>query len=306
MQIEHLRYFIALERYKTIAKASQTVKTSPQNFSRVLKNIELEVETALFFRTSNRIELTADGYHFLEFAKDTIRRYDLICNHSKNSRAGGTPKARITIFSQSMINDAYLHDIITDFTQAHPTIAINNVLTNHTVGAEKISEMKYALGALLEDPSIYETKSLVERHELLPVFTLHPVMVLSKSHPLAKKDALSIHDFDDLTLTVVARHDLSQAETPTILGRFHLKGKVSFLPLSSEKDCYQLTTKGGVVYPTSLESFQKQSLSIREHLIALPISGFSTLIYTLIRPKNLPEDSPEQLFCDYILQYMDK
>ena len=306
MQIEHLRYFIALERYKTIAKASQTVKTSPQNFSRVLKNIELEVGNALFFRTSNHIELTADGYCFLEFAKNTIRQYDLICNHSRNNRVGGAPKTRITIFSQYMITEAYLHDLIADFTEMYPTIAINNILTNQTVGAEKISEMKYAFGALLEDSSIYKMKSLVAHHELSPVFTLHPVMVLSKNHPLSKKESLSIHDFDNLTMTVVARHDLSQAETPTILGRFHLKGKVSFLPLSSEKDCYQLTTKGGVVYPTSLESFQKQSLSIREHLIALPISGFSTLIYTLIYPKNLPEDSPEQLFYDYILQYIDK
>ena len=306
MQIDHLRYFIALDQHKTIAKASKIVKTSPQNFGRILKNIELEIGSVLFFRTSNSIELTADGYHFLEFAKNTISQYDTICKNSRIARTGIPSKSRITLFSQSMINEAYLNDIIADFSEAYPNIAIDNVLTDHMVGAEKISEMKYALGALLEDPSIASMKTLNERNELLPVFTLHPVLVLSKAHPLAKKTSISLHDIESLTLAVVAQNDVAQTETPTILGRFQLKGKVSYLPLSTVKDCYQLTAKSGVACPASLEAFQKQPFGIREQLVALPIAGFPTLIYTLIRPKNLPETSPEQKFCDYVLQYFEK
>ena len=42
MQIEHLRYFIALDTFQSINKNSRELGTTPQNVSRILKNLETE------------------------------------------------------------------------------------------------------------------------------------------------------------------------------------------------------------------------------------------------------------------------
>ena len=65
MQIEHLRYFIALDTFQSINKTSRELGTTPQNVSRILKNLETEMDADLFFRTADGVTLTQTGTDFL-------------------------------------------------------------------------------------------------------------------------------------------------------------------------------------------------------------------------------------------------
>ena len=76
MNVEHMRYFIELERSGSITKAASHLFISPQGLNKALAALEAEVGGQLVERGRRGTRLTDDGRRFLAFAEDTVRGYD--------------------------------------------------------------------------------------------------------------------------------------------------------------------------------------------------------------------------------------
>jgi LysR family hca operon transcriptional activator len=70
MELRHLRYFVAVaEEGSLTAAAEKRLHTAQPSLSRQLRDLELEVGTQLFVRTSRGVVLTAAGQAFLDHAR---------------------------------------------------------------------------------------------------------------------------------------------------------------------------------------------------------------------------------------------
>jgi LysR family hca operon transcriptional activator len=70
MELRHLRYFVAVaEEGSLTVAAEKRLHTAQPSLSRQLRDLELEVGTALFDRNSRGVTLTAAGRAFLEHAR---------------------------------------------------------------------------------------------------------------------------------------------------------------------------------------------------------------------------------------------
>ncbi len=69
MKIENLKYFLAVVRTGSIHKAAEELFLTPQNLSKIIRNIEYDVGKELFVRTSKGMMLSAEGERFLPYAK---------------------------------------------------------------------------------------------------------------------------------------------------------------------------------------------------------------------------------------------
>jgi len=70
MELRHLRYFVAVaEEGSLTVAAEKRLHTAQPSLSRQLRDLELEVGTQLFVRTSRGIVLTAAGQAFLDHAR---------------------------------------------------------------------------------------------------------------------------------------------------------------------------------------------------------------------------------------------
>jgi LysR family hca operon transcriptional activator len=70
MELRHLRYFIAVaEEGSLTVAAEKRLHTAQPSLSRQLRDLELEVGTQLFVRTSRGVVLTAAGQAFLDHAR---------------------------------------------------------------------------------------------------------------------------------------------------------------------------------------------------------------------------------------------
>ncbi len=76
MKIENLKYFLTVARMGSIHKAADALFLTPQNLGTIIKNIEKELETALFVRTPRGVRLTPDGERFLSHAKVIVDSYE--------------------------------------------------------------------------------------------------------------------------------------------------------------------------------------------------------------------------------------
>ena len=78
MDIKDLEIFLAIAHEKSIAKASKRLYMTPQGISKVVKNLEQEMNCRLFMRSSFGMLLTESGERFLEYAeKDTKSYYNV-------------------------------------------------------------------------------------------------------------------------------------------------------------------------------------------------------------------------------------
>ena len=68
MKLENLKYFLAVVRTGSIHKAAEELFLTPQNLSKIIRNIEEDVGKELFIRTSKGMILSAEGERFLPYA----------------------------------------------------------------------------------------------------------------------------------------------------------------------------------------------------------------------------------------------
>lgn len=69
MELRHLRYFVSVAEELSFTAAAARLRVAQPSLSQQVRDLEREVGTALFARTSRKVELTAAGGAFLEQAR---------------------------------------------------------------------------------------------------------------------------------------------------------------------------------------------------------------------------------------------
>ncbi|MDR1604634.1 MAG: LysR family transcriptional regulator [Gracilibacteraceae bacterium] len=78
MRTEHLRIFYEVAQAKSMAAASEALFVSPQNISKIIRQLETELNTILFERTRYGVHLTQNGRKLFDEAKVIVERLDNI------------------------------------------------------------------------------------------------------------------------------------------------------------------------------------------------------------------------------------
>lgn len=76
MTIKELEEFRMICQRGSLARASKELFMSPQGLSRVLKNLENELECTLLDRVASGIELTESGQRLYDYANTVLSEYD--------------------------------------------------------------------------------------------------------------------------------------------------------------------------------------------------------------------------------------
>lgn len=295
MQIDHLRYFVALSDYNSITKTSHVFDTTPQNVSRILKKLEDEMNAILFIRTQEGIQLTPEGVRFLHFAKNTIYQFDeLYAAFQFNS----AENKEVTLYSSEGINNVVLRDILLAFAQDYPAITVKNITVDWKNGYTKLQQDPTALGFhyFLPDENNKDDNLLV-----VPTLELHPVAVVNKTHPLAQAKSFSKQQLINEKLLIYVKNELIDTTLFHALGLDQdPKGK-SIACSGNMQTCYQMVANNGFVYITMIETFMQLDESLRKNLVTVPITDNPFISCALIKSRSLPLDSPQQLLYSYIL-----
>ena len=302
MQIDYLRYFIALYDHHSVTKASLFLNTTPQNVSRILRKIEAECNCVLFTHTPNGTTLTANGEEFLEFAKSTVYQYDELQARFELNKNTTSSMHTITLFSSNSINEVLLNEVLTTFSKKYPSIVVNNIIVDWKEGYRKLSETPEALGFFYYFPD----ENTLSDFSIVPTFSFQPVAIMNKNHPLAKKQWCTKKQLLNYKLLIFTKNDPLDTE---IFHAFNLDSSAldkNILYSGNRNSCFQILENSDYVSVSTLNSFQLQEKSYRDHLITLPIIDQSLCTCALIKSKSLPLTSPQQLLFSFILNYLQQ
>lgn len=100
MEIRQMQYLIAAVEKKSLNKAAEFLYTSQPNVSKVLKNLEKELDAEILIRSAKGITLTSFGEQLYEYAKSIVKSSEIVYELAKNA---SYKKLRIATYPSNMI-----------------------------------------------------------------------------------------------------------------------------------------------------------------------------------------------------------
>lgn len=84
MEIRQMQYLIAAVETKSFNKAAEVLYTTQPNVSKVIRNLENELNVDILIRSSKGIKLTPFGEHLYQYAKNIVKNSEIIKDLAKN------------------------------------------------------------------------------------------------------------------------------------------------------------------------------------------------------------------------------
>lgn len=288
MTIKELEAYQVICSKGSLSKAAKALFITPQGLSRVLKNLETELDCTLVNRVASGLELTESGKCLLEYARMTTVEY-------------GKMKEKIESIQESVHGTVDLllsYDIIrllgpdcfADFQRMYPRISFT-----YREYPDRIVEQKLAEGKGNAALSIGPFAG--DLFQIQPLLNCRLSLIVYEGHPLCDKEAVTIDDLMDEPLCL---ENSSFKINEFVQRKCWLKG---FEPnivfeASSFDICYKMCRmKKGL---SVVLDFVHEDMKT-DGLVRLPFADADMAQeIALLMPKNRANEHAVDKFCSYL------
>jgi DNA-binding transcriptional LysR family regulator len=188
MEIRHVRYFAAAAEELNLTRASQKLNISQPAVSRLIRELEGELGTALFVRERFGLSLTPAGEKFLDYARQILDISDEAVRIVGNVQM---PWEVLNIgFSTTPIG-AFLAAILRGFREINPGVVFK--MHELAPGAQAKALRNHQIDiAFLGNPG----GVLTDEFETMPLYEMRLEAVISASHRLAGQKQISLKELE--------------------------------------------------------------------------------------------------------------
>ena len=183
MNVEQLKYFEAITKYKTFLEAAEEMNISQSSLSKQLSRLEDELGVTLIDRSKRKASLTQAGKIFARDAEAMLAQYQVMLSHMQAFKKN--PDV-LKIGSLALLGQYGLNYKLADFEASHDEykLLVEDVEEDVLIEGFKTGKYDLIIGRTLpEDVSCSASVKLAD-DEL--------VAVMRKSHPLASKDSIEL------------------------------------------------------------------------------------------------------------------
>lgn len=175
MDLKQLRAFVAIAESKSFSAAIKKTGLSQPSLSRLLKQLESDIEVELVDRYHRPLQLTAAGTFFYDKITALLTELETVTSMAQRL---STPSNTLNIGFVPSILYGLLPEVIATFKQHHPKVEVNlkDISSYQQIEALKTGDIEVGFGRFAhQDPWIQQ---ILLRHERY-------VVALPKTHPQA-------------------------------------------------------------------------------------------------------------------------
>jgi DNA-binding transcriptional LysR family regulator len=213
VELRHVRYFIAVAEHLNFRKAAEHLHIAQPPLSRQIRQLEEDLGVVLLVRSKRRVELTKAGHAFLEQARKLIVQAGHATEAARHAQKGESGIVRIGLASGL---GGAVSKVVFEHRKRAPAVDVECRDIFSTFQNEALQKAEIDIGFLR--PPV-DQKNL--ECELL--FEEEFVVVLPKTHRLAKRRSLRLKDVADEPLIIFHRN-FSSGLYDKILGLFSKQG----------------------------------------------------------------------------------
>jgi DNA-binding transcriptional LysR family regulator len=187
-ELRHLRYFIAVAEELNFSRAATRLHMAQPPLSVAIRQLEKELGTDLFQRTTREVRLTEAGRAFLDGARRTLEEADLAVAAAKRAEAGELGQLRLA-FSWSARFET-LPALGQAFSAKHPDVQL---LTQEMWNAD----MAHAMRSGAMDVAVSLCPELAPGIADEVIRAEHVVVILAERHSLATEQEIPLRSLAD-------------------------------------------------------------------------------------------------------------
>ena len=186
MELRHLRYFVAVATELNFSKAAEKLHVAQPALSTQIADLEREIGTALFFRNTRTVQLTAAGKMFLAEARSILAATDAARDKAMRTSRGEMGELSIGFFAAPTM--LFLPGLIRRYRALYPdvTIRMYELTPDRQLGAFAREEID--VGFTRPPPPGYPDLAV----EVL--FEESFLAVVSDTHPLASRQVIPLSE----------------------------------------------------------------------------------------------------------------
>jgi DNA-binding transcriptional LysR family regulator len=197
MELRTLRTFVAVAELRSFSEAARRLHTVQPAISRQIAELEEELGTALLWRSTREVRVTAAGEVLLEDARRLLALESEA--HDRVTRAAKGQTGQLRIGYMSSATARFMPVLLRHFNQRHPDVHVElfEMTAQQQLEAFARHEIDLGLSRPLPDPAPLGLEKLL-------LYQDHLMAVLPHEHPLAKRKRLSLKELarEDFVLFV--------------------------------------------------------------------------------------------------------
>lgn len=196
MTLQQLKYIIKVAEKGSINEAAKELFISQPSLSNAIKELEKELQFAIFIRNNRGVVLSNKGMEFLGYAQQVITQADLLENKYIK---GSAKKQRFCASSQHylFVANAFV-ELVKGYEDEEYNFTLNETTTYEVI--ENVKTMFSEIGIIyLSNYNEAVIKKMLKENNLIfkELFTAKPHVFLSKKHPLAYKKSIEIDELEN-------------------------------------------------------------------------------------------------------------
>jgi DNA-binding transcriptional LysR family regulator len=199
MQLRHFHYFIAVAEEGSFLRAARRLRVAQPSLSKQIQDLEREIGAQLFQRLPRGVKVTAAGRAFLVEARLTVENAARAVASAR--RADEVAGGRLH-FAHGRVGQyaGVLGELLAGFRTVHPETQVQIHRLNETAQRAALREHRVDVAATFVG------------NLSVPGFAVHPLLnssatgvLISSSHPLARRSEISLAELQPLTYLHVPR-----------------------------------------------------------------------------------------------------
>jgi DNA-binding transcriptional LysR family regulator len=286
LELRHLRYFIAVAEELNFSRAAERLHMAQPPLSVAIRQLEQELGTELFVRTTHEVQLTDAGQAFLDGARRTLTELEHAESDAKRAAAGELGRLRVA-FSWSARFET-LPELGQAFRTNHPDVEMR---TEEMWNAK----MPQALLSGGIDVAISLCPERVSKCSYVTIRREPVAVLLAETHPLAPSESTSLDALAAEEFLMFPR-DLAPRLYDFMMGLCRRAGFEPRIRGESFHTGWEIQILGDVpavaLVPASVER------SLPEEMVAVRIDDPPDPLETALIWRTDDSSAPVAAFCD--------
>ena len=201
MDVNKPRSVLATVQYGGVSEAALQLYLTQSSVSKNIQTVEKELGIRIFQKNGRHLELTPEGKKMLPYIETAVQSYETMLNMASKYAMGN--QETITIISTPIRSGLPISGMIRKFQEAYPAFTVE--VTESTESQSILEQLRRGNVdmAILVRTYISTYPCQTPFSALSSEFVTQPLLkdyyyaVIYDSHPLAKKEQISLRDFHD-------------------------------------------------------------------------------------------------------------
>lgn len=206
MTILQLKYVIAIDEECSMRRAANRLYVSQPGLSSAVRDLENELGIQIFERIHNGVVTTAAGAEFIAYARSAVEQFDKV--EEKYLLIGAQrPTFSVSMQHYTVAVDAFI-ETVREYDLTEYQYYIRETQTSEVIDDVKTKKSEVGVIALSDFNKNTFRKLFVDASlEFRELFVRDTYVYLSKKHPLANREELSLEELQDYPCMVFDQGD---------------------------------------------------------------------------------------------------